>query len=184
MCYGHFNFNGLRTLQQRNMVGGLPQFNVTIKVCQNCVVGKQYRESFPVEKAWMPKKLLQLIHSDLCDPINPASKTNKRYFISLTDDDSIKTWVQFLQQKKYFFSAFKVFAQKESRKKMKVLRTDRGGEFKSNEFTSFGAMKGIRRQLTTTYTPQNGVSERKNCIILNMVRCMLAGCKINSRVYS
>ncbi|XP_016540702.2 uncharacterized protein LOC107841243 [Capsicum annuum] len=64
---------------------------------------------------------------------------------------------------------------KESGKKIKILRTDHGGEFNSNEFTSFCAMNGIRRQLTAAYTPQqNGVSERKNHTILKIVRCMLA----------
>ena len=56
----------------------------------------------------------------------------------------------------------------------KALQTDRGGEFCSNEFIKFYEEKGIRRPLTTTYTPQqNGVAERKNRTILNMVRSLL-----------
>ena len=59
-------------------------------------------------------------------------------------------------------------------KQSKALRTDRDGEFCSNEFIKFCEEKGIRRQLTTAYTPQkNGVAERKNRIILNMVRSLL-----------
>jgi len=54
------------------------------------------------------------------------------------------------------------------------LRTDRGGEFTYNEFTSFCAAYDIQRQLTATYTPQqNGVAERKNRTIMIMVRSML-----------
>ena len=49
-----------------------------------------------------------------------------------------------------------------------------GGEFTSNEFNEFCKINGISRQLTTSYTPQqNGVAERKNRTIMNMVRCML-----------
>lgn len=54
------------------------------------------------------------------------------------------------------------------------MRTDRGGEFTSNEFGEFCKPNGITRQLTTAYTPQqNGVVERKNRIVMNLVRCML-----------
>ncbi|KAK2414989.1 myosin-16 [Trifolium repens] len=64
----------------------------------------------------------------------------------------------------------------ESNGKMMCLRTDRGGEFTSNEFNEYCCSNGIKRQLTTAYTPQqNGVSERKNKTLLNMVRSMLSG---------
>ena len=53
--------------------------------------------------------------------------------------------------------------------------TDRGGEFISHEFNVFCKANGISRQLTAAYTPQqNGVAERKNRTIMNMVRSMLS----------
>lgn len=177
MRYGHLNFNGLKTLQQKTMVTGLPHISCPSKVCEECVVGKQHRDPFPKGNTWRAKKALQLVHSDICGPINPASNSNKRYFITFTDDYSRKTWVYFLQQKSealIVFKSFKNFVEKESGQEIKVLRTDRGGEFNSNEFMNFCALYGIRRQLTAAYSPQqNGVSERKNRTILNMVRCML-----------
>lgn len=58
---------------------------------------------------------------------------------------------------------------------IKCLRTDRGGEFTSIEFNKFCMENGIKRQLTNAYTPQqNGVAERKNRTIMNMVRAMLS----------
>ena len=54
------------------------------------------------------------------------------------------------------------------------MRTDRGGEFTSKEFTDFCIHHGISRQLTATYTPQqNGIAERKNRTIMNAVRAVL-----------
>ncbi|BBH07042.1 ADP glucose pyrophosphorylase large subunit 1 [Prunus dulcis] len=51
----------------------------------------------------------------------------------------------------------------------------RGGEFTSKEFNVFCVDHGIKRQLTAAYTPQqNGVAERKNRTVLNMVRCLLS----------
>lgn len=64
--------------------------------------------------------------------------------------------------------------EKETSLALCCLRTDRRGQFNSNEFSNFCKAQGIKRQLTTTYTPQqNGVTERKNHTIMNMVRCIL-----------
>ena len=157
---------------------GLPQINCPSQVCEECVVGKHNRDRFPTGKAWRARNPLELIHSDICGPINPVSNGKKRYFISFIDDFSRKTWVYFLQEKSEALPAFKSFkalAENETGRTIKILRSDRGGEYNSKDFESFCALHGIRRQLTTAYTPQqNGVSERKNRTILNMVRSMLA----------
>lgn len=74
------------------------------------------------------------------------------------------------------FKRFKAAVERESGCKIQCLRTDRGGEFTSNSFNEYYSIEGIKRQLTTAYTPQqNGVSERKNRTIMNMVRCLLVG---------
>ncbi|GJR57267.1 ribonuclease H-like domain, reverse transcriptase, RNA-dependent DNA polymerase [Tanacetum coccineum] len=55
-----------------------------------------------------------------------------------------------------------------------MLRTDRGGEFTSNEFTQYCNENGIARQLTPPYSPQqNGVVERRNRTIMSTTRCMM-----------
>ena len=57
---------------------------------------------------------------------------------------------------------------------MKVLRSDKGGEYNSNEFNKFCEDVGLDRQLTVGYTPQqNGVAERKNRTIEEMAKSML-----------
>lgn len=54
------------------------------------------------------------------------------------------------------------------------MRTDRGGEYISNDFQTFCKESGIRKQFTARYTPQqNGVAERKNRTIMEMARSML-----------
>ena len=83
------------------------------------------------------------------------------------------------------FKHFKSCLEKEVGGYIKCLRTDRGGEFTSLEFNEFCTEHGIKRQLTATYTPQqNGVSERKNRTIMNMVRCMLPERKIPKTFWS
>nr|GEX73748.1 agenet-like domain-containing protein [Tanacetum cinerariifolium] len=59
----------------------------------------------------------------------------------------------------------------EMRMKLKMLRTDRGGEFISNEFTKYCKENGIARQLAAPYSPQqNGVVERRNRTVLSTTR--------------
>jgi transposase InsO family protein len=59
--------------------------------------------------------------------------------------------------------------------KIKALRTDRGREYLSEQFKKFCEEKGIARQLTIHYTPQqNGVAERKNRTLFDMVRSIMA----------
>lgn len=75
------------------------------------------------------------------------------------------------------FKNFKSMIDKETDLRIECLRTDKGGEFVSYEFNQFCIDSGIKRNLTTTYTPQqNGVAERKNRTIMNMVRSLLS-CK-------
>ncbi|XP_074327355.1 uncharacterized protein LOC141665271 [Apium graveolens] len=65
--------------------------------------------------------------------------------------------------------------EKEAKTSICVLRTDRGGEFTTNEFNKFCKDHAIRRQLTAAYSPQqNGVAKRRNRTIMNMVHCLLS----------
>ena len=59
-------------------------------------------------------------------------------------------------------------------KKIKVLRSDNGGEYVDKDFTDFWTKEGIRREWKTPYNPeQNGVAERKNRTIVEAARVML-----------
>lgn len=120
---------------------------------------------------------MELIHSDICGPINPISNRGKRYIINFIDDFSRKTWVYLLQEKSEAFGAFKNYkplVEKEIGLPIKVLRTDRGGEYISQDFANFCENHGIKRRLTAAYSPQqNRVCERKNRTIMNMVRSLL-----------
>lgn len=164
------------------MVNGLPRFQPLSKVCEDCLVGKQCRDPFPKESTWRASQILQLVHADICGPINPTSNSKKRYLITFIDDFSRKTWVYFLVEKSEAFINFKNYksrVEKETGSYIRCLRTDRGGEFTSQVFTYFCKENGIRRQLTYAYTPQqNGIAERKNQTIMNMVRSILLGRKM------
>ena len=110
--YGHLSWNGLIVLQQKKMVEGLPQFKVIQRVCEGCLVGRQHRDPFPKKSVWRASKRLQLVHADICGPINPTSNSNKRYLITFIDDFRRKTWVYFLAEKSEAFATFKTYKAK------------------------------------------------------------------------
>ena len=77
------------------------------------------------------------------------------------------------------FKKFKIFVEKQGGHEIKALRSDRGGEFTSNEFKEFYEANGIQCLLTVPRSPQqNGIAERKNRSILNMARSMLKSKKM------
>jgi hypothetical protein len=133
----------------------------------------------PKHSNWRANQKLELIHADICGPISPKSNNGKRYILCFIDDFSRNSWAFLLATKSeafIYFKKFKAMVEKETLLHVKCLRTDRGGEFTSSEFNEFCSQQGIKRQLTTAYTPQqNGVAERKNRTVMNMVRSILSG---------
>ncbi|KAD7117504.1 hypothetical protein E3N88_04772 [Mikania micrantha] len=106
-----------------------------------------------------------------------TSLGDSRYYLLLIDDLTRMNWVYFLKHKSETFNKFKLFkalVERESDCPIKVLRTDRGGEFCSHEFNQFCERLGIRRELTIPHTPEhNGVVERKNRTVMGLTRSML-----------
>lgn len=86
-------------------------------------------------------------------------------------------WVFFLKNKSEAFGEFKRFkalVENGDNRRIKVLRTDRGGKFMSAEFEKYCKEMGITRHYTVPYTPQqNGVVERRNRTVMEMVRSMM-----------
>ena len=146
----------LRKMKQIEMVCGLPMLTELKDVCAGCVHGKQHRENFETGGAWRAKHPLELIHTDLCGPMQCESNGGNKYFITFIDDFSRMCWVYFLRRKANTFNVFrkfKAFVELQSGYKIKKLRSDRGGEYTSTDFQEFCADMGMERQLTVAYTP-------------------------------
>jgi transposase InsO family protein len=118
---------------------------------------KHHKEKFEKDKAWHAQEQLQLVHSDICGPLETPSLSSALYFITFIDDYSRKTWVYFLKHKSeafVVFQEFKALVEKESRKCIKTLHTDNVGEYTKNEFSTYLSKHGIKHQRTVPYTPQ------------------------------
>ncbi|GJV68850.1 retrotransposon protein, putative, ty1-copia subclass [Tanacetum coccineum] len=125
--------------------------------------------SHQVERA---KDLLGLIHPDVYGPFRTVLRQGASYFVTFTDDFSRYGYVYLLKHKHEVFETFKVF-QKEVEnqlgKTIKSLRSDRGGEYMSQDFLDHLKEHGIIPHRTPPYTPQhNGVSDKRNKTLLGM----------------
>jgi len=175
--YGHLNFQALRKLKRLEMVRGLPAIDHVDQVCEDCVLAKQKRAAFPKVAKYRAHEELELVHGDLCGPISPPTPAGNVYFLLLVDDMGRYMWLTLLRSKAdapAAIMAFQACTERECGKKLKVLRTDNGGEFTSVEFGEYCAGDGIRHHHTAPYTPQqNGVVERRNQTIVAMARSIL-----------
>ncbi|GJT75471.1 putative RNA-directed DNA polymerase [Tanacetum coccineum] len=111
---------------------------------------------------------------DQCESCLSGKMTKKPF---PHNDYSRYGYVYLLKHKHEVFETFKVFkneVENQLGKTIKAIRSDRGGEYISQEFKDYLKANGIVQQLTPPYTPQhNGVSERRNRTLLDMVRSMM-----------
>ena len=118
-------------------------------------------------------ELLEIIHTDVCDPMNVEARGGYRYFLTFTDDLSSYGYIYLMKHQSETFEKFKEFqseVENHRNKKIKFLRSDHGGEYLSYEFGLRLKQCGIVSQLTPPETPQhNGVSECHNRTLLDMV---------------
>ncbi len=173
---GHLNIKGMHALQ--NMVSGMNLGNMPCPtssfVCEGCIEGKQHRKPFPSDGGMRATKPLEIVHSDVCGPMRTTSLGGARYFVTYIDDFSRKVWVYLFKSKGECLEKFKALVETQSEHKIKVFRSDNGGEYISKEFKRFLKAHGIEKQTSTPYRPQqNGVAERANRTLVEKARSML-----------
>ncbi|GJU75147.1 retrotransposon protein, putative, ty1-copia subclass [Tanacetum coccineum] len=154
---GHISKKRIEKLQHDGLINSTDLR--AFEKCVPCMSGKMARKPYThqVERA---KDLLGLIHTDVCGPFKITSRQGASYFVTFTDDFSRYGYVYLLKHKHEVFETFKVF-QKEVEnqlgKTIKSLRSDRGGEYMSQEFLDHLKDHGIIAHQYTPYTPQQMV---------------------------
>ena len=145
--------------------------------CHACVQAKQPRKPHKAVKEARNLAPLDLIHSDLCEMNGVLTKGGKKYFMTLIDDSTRFCYVYLLKTKDeamHYFKIYKAEVENQLERKIKRLRSDRGGEYFSHEFDSFCEEHGIIHERTPPYSPQsNGIAERKNRTLTDLVNAML-----------
>ncbi|OMO92476.1 hypothetical protein CCACVL1_06836 [Corchorus capsularis] len=171
---GHIGQDRMNRLVREGLLG--PLAKVSLPTCEHCLAGKATRKPFgKAKRASIP---LQLIHSDVCGPMNVRARHGANYFIIFIDDFTRFGHVYLISHKSEALNCFRLYValvENQLGQSIKVLRTDRGREYLSEKFKELCDEKGILRQLTILGTPQqNGVAERRNRTLLDMVRSMMA----------
>ena len=135
-------------------------------------------ETKPFGKAVRATQPLELIHSDICGPMNVKARHGASYFLTYIDDYTRYGYIPLIAHRYETLDCFKCFVaevENQHEKSLKTLRTNRGREYFSNYFKDLCEENGISKQLTIPNTPQqNGVVERRNRTLLDIVRTMMA----------
>ncbi|KAH9768832.1 Integrase catalytic domain-containing protein [Citrus sinensis] len=154
---GHAGEKSLQTLMRHGLLKGTKTCKVNF--CEHCVVGKKIRVKFGTANH-DTREILEYVHSDVWGPTKTASIGGSHYFVTFVDDFS-------------------------RRVKIKVLRSDSGGEYTSDPFLQVCQNEGIKRYFTVRHTPQqNGMAERMNLTLLENVRCMLSNVGLDKKFWA
>jgi hypothetical protein len=162
---GHPNFGYLKHV--------LPElFSKTVHSelkCPTCIVAKSHRTSYlpSFNKSSIP---FTLVHSDVWGPSPISIISGVRWFVIFVDDCTRMTWLYLMKNKDEVFSIFQSFhamVQTQFSAKLRVIRSDNGGEYVNQRFRAYFDNHGLIHETSCPQTPQqNGVAERKNRHIL------------------
>ncbi|CAH2104034.1 unnamed protein product [Euphydryas editha] len=186
---GHINSNDLEKMRHGAVEGVIYQDKCDISKmsCVVCCEGKQARLPF-LNSSSKTNSVLELVHADLCGPMENKSLAKSRYYLLFVDDYSRMCFVYFLKTKDEtfkFFKEFKELVENQKSTKIKILRSDNGGEFCSAEMENYLKENGIVHQKSTAYSPeQNGLCERYNRSIVEKARCLLFDAQFDKQLWA
>ncbi|GJS63771.1 zinc finger, CCHC-type containing protein [Tanacetum coccineum] len=165
---GHVHYKRMLEMSKDELI---PAIDENPDKCATCMLTKITRQ--PFKSITRKSVILELIHSDLCDFYATPSLGNKKYMITFIDDASRFCYVYLLHAKDEALDKFRIYkteVELQQNDLIKTLRRDRGGEYYDPIF--FQSV-GIIHETTAPYTPQqNGVAERKNRALKEMVNSM------------
>jgi hypothetical protein len=173
---GHPNFKILQSVFKH-----LPTFTIdsssSNSFCKHCTLGKMSQLPFS-NSCTHATEPLQLVHSDVWGPAPITSINGTRYYVSFIDDFSKFTWLFPLKHKSQVLSTFihfKSTLENLLNYKLKVLRTDCGGEYIDSDFQHYCSSQGIFHQFSCPHTPQqNVVAERKHRHIIGTALTLIS----------
>lgn len=146
---GHTCPTNLSTLQKAAATGINFSGNAPTS-CVTCVLGKE--QSFPYKATnKRAENVLELIHSDVCGPMEVKSIGGARYFLTFVDDHSCELFVYILESSELesndqvynSFKDFKAFVENQTGQRIKALQSDNGTEYVNTQFTTFLHQHGI-----------------------------------------
>ena len=165
-CVTHIAPSVARHLVENGLVSGL-KFDDTKDggtFCESCIYAKATCKPIAkIREGERSKEVGALAWSDVWGPAPVETLGGKRYYVTFTDDHSRLTYLCTLRQKSKTFVAYQQFEAWLDRQlvaKVRMLHSDRGGEYLGNEFVMYLKRQGTAQRLTAHDTPQhNGIAE-------------------------
>ncbi|CAI7871029.1 unnamed protein product [Closterium sp. NIES-53] len=175
---GHVALPILQQLVKNEMVSGIRVKGEPDEVlgCPTCMQAKFTRYPFSSSEATAKAPLDEVV-MDVVGPLKFGA-ARAEYFLTIVDVYTRMTWVYVLSKKSDVAETVKTdwlpMVERQQDRLVKAIRTDRGGEFLSKEFSLWIKKNGIRHSLTMPYSPaMNGIAERANRTITETARGLL-----------
>jgi transposase InsO family protein len=134
--FGHRDTSVISEIMNKDLAIGFDVKDCGVhEPCVHCLKGKMSRFPFPKKSESKSKAPLHLVHTDVCGPINPATPSGTRYFLTIIDDYSRFTITYFMKQKSEVASNIKQYVRQVENQfgfKPKKIRSDQGGEYSGN----------------------------------------------------
>ena len=188
---GHISIDRIKRLVNDRVLNTLDYTD--FETCVDCIKGKQTNKS--KKGANRSSNILEIIHTDICSPY--MDMHGQKYFVTFIDDYSRYMYVYLLHNKHEALDAFKVFkaeVENQCGKQIQIVRSDRGGEYYGRytengqapgPFAKFLQEHGIVAQYTMPGSPDmNGVAERRNRTLMDMVRSMLSNSNLPKNLWT
>lgn len=185
---GHRDMDVVSVINKNDMVSGFELQDCGERIiCECCLKGKLARRPFPQITERKSLQPLDLIHTDLCGPMDNPTPSGNKYIMTMIDDCTRYCVVYLLRSKSEAANKIKEYVrwvENLFNRKPRAIRSDGGGEYVGTDLLNFYKAEGIHYQFTTPYTPQqNGVAERKNRALQEMANCLLLDAGLPKRYW-
>jgi len=134
---GHRCIDAIRRLVNDGMAEGISiQKCGNQETCETCIKGKISRKPFPKESTRQTKSVLEIVHTDVCGPMETVTPGGKRYFLTMIDNYSGYTEIFLMSNKSEVSKHIRTYVEtvkNKFNKKPKTLRSDRGREYVNHE---------------------------------------------------
>lgn len=185
--FGHSDIRAVQSLWKSGLIEGLeicgqgtvePGTVEPDHICEPCKLGKAVRKPFDdtVSHETLP---LERVHVDLWGRARTQSQGGANYMMLIGDGGSGCKFPEFLANKQAAtilekFTAWHLEAERQTGRKLKIIRTDLGGEFDNKEFRSYCRNHGVKiKFLPKGSSASNGHVERANRTIIEGARTQM-----------
>ncbi|OMO54671.1 Integrase, catalytic core [Corchorus capsularis] len=177
---GHVSISYIKKMQSLGLISNLGKLFDKCLICAETKLTKKTCASVNRET-----ELLGLIHTDLGDMKQCMFRGGKQYYVTFINDCSRFTKVYLLKHKDEAFDMFlkyKAEVENQLNKKIKRVRSDRGGEYVL--LNDYCEKEDIIHEVTPPYSPESsGVAERKNRTLKEMMNAMLVSSNAHDNLW-